>query len=591
MTDSSAMFGGPAFVTPLASSLRECVNDIGRLIGHVKLIRPGVIPPSVLDELDRLSGALIGIRDQAAVIEQQVGNLRALSGIGQVVNSSLELDVVLRIVMDTIVRLTGAERGFLMLRGNKGRSDQVPSVSSNSNLTIRVARNWEQESIHSTDNAISRTIVNQVVQDCKPILTTNAQQDPRFGGQQSVVAYSLRSILCVPLLVKNELIGVIYTDNRIRSGIFSQANLDLVVAVANQAGVAIENARLFASIRETLEEVTELKNLMDNVFASITSGVITTDVREHITLCNRAAEEILGRTSPELIGQSLSNVFVQMDMGLVPQVETVLRTDIVITGLEVSPRIPGRGQLDLRLSLSPLKDGTQLTQGVAVVVDDLTEKKQLQAQRRLFERMVSPAVISQLDPNSLQLGGRRADITILFADIRGFTSFSETLKPETLVTILNRHLAAAAESILNHSGTIDKFLGDAVMAWFNAPVPQPDHALRSIWAALEIRQAILRLHAEMEPAFRLSFGVGIHTGEAVLGLVGTEKRLEYTAIGDAVNTAKRIQENAGPGQILISSAVYERVHDLVVANPVEPVIAKGKREPLMVYEVIDFKDV
>jgi adenylate cyclase len=243
----------------------------------------------------------------------------------------------------------------------------------------------------------------------------------------------------------------------------------------------------------------------------------------------------------------------------------------------------------LSFNLSPLKDASQTTQGVAIVLDDLTEKKRLEGQRRLFERMVSPAVIEQLDPDKLQLGGKRAGITTLFADIRGFTSFSENLDPETLVSVLNRYLAAAADAILSEQGTIDKFMGDAVMAWFNAPIPQADHALRAIRAALGIRRAVEQLKDEIPSELQRSFGVGIHYGEVVLGLVGTETRLEYTAIGDSVNTAKRIQENSQAGQILISAEVYKQLEQVLLVKPVTPIVAKGKRLPLEVYELIGLK--
>jgi adenylate cyclase len=143
--------------------------------------------------------------------------------------------------------------------------------------------------------------------------------------------------------------------------------------------------------------------------------------------------------------------------------------------------------------------------------------------------------------------------------------------------------------VLAQEGTVDKFLGDAVMAWFNAPLPQPDHTLRAVRAALELRSAIEKLHAELPPEAHLSFGVGIHYGEAVLGWIGTEKRLEYTAIGDSVNTAKRIQENAAKNQILISKQAYERVKDTVEARPYAPLQVKGKSTPVDVYEVLGLK--
>jgi adenylate cyclase len=539
--------------------------------------RSAAIPSKIYEGVEQLTSLANRLRQQITTFEDERQSLRALAQIGQVVNSSLDLDVVLQIVMDTIIRLTGAERGILLLRNDQGE------------LSTRLARNWEQESLDSSESAISHTIIYRVANEGQPLLTTNAQEDPRFNGQQSIIAHNLRSILCVPLKVKGEVTGVIYADNRIRSGLFTQKELDLLSAFANQAAVAIENARLFASVRGTLAEVTELKNLMDNVFYSIASGVLTADAQERVMLCNRAAELILGQVSHDIVGQVISESSPPLSLILKPYLEKVLRTDQPVLGLEASPTLSDRGQVDLRFSLSPLKDALQLTQGVAIVMEDLTEKKQLEASRRLFEKMVSPGVIDQLDPDSLQLGGRRSEITVLFADIRNFTSFSEGVSPEELVSVLNRYLAAAADAVLQEEGTIDKFLGDAVMAWFNAPVLQPDHTMRAIRAALAIRSAQERLHRELPISSHLSFGVGINVGDAVLGLVGTQKRLDYTAIGDSVNTTKRIQENSAAGQILIGEEIYKRVADKVVVVSVEPILAKGKRDPIPVYEVVSLR--
>jgi PAS domain S-box-containing protein len=324
---------------------------------------------------------------------------------------------------------------------------------------------------------------------------------------------------------------------------------------------------------------------MDDVFASIASGVITADIGERITLCNQAAENILGKTHDEMIGCNL----VETMPGLARHIQEVRYTDQNIIGVEVEPVLPARGQVSLIFNLSPLKDASRTTQGVAIVMDDLTEKKRLMAQRRLFERMVSPAVIDQLDPNKLELGGKRAEITTLFVDIRDFTGFSERQPPESLVAVLNKYLAVAAEAVLAHQGTIDKFLGDAVMAWFNAPIPQPDHALQAVLAALDIREAVRLLQLELPREYHLSFGAGIHFGEAVLGLIGTEKRVEYTAIGDSVNTAKRIQENAAAGQILISAQVQALVSGHINVQRVKPLDLKGKRQLVEVYEVLGRK--
>ncbi len=535
------------------------------------------LPKNTIEDLANLQVTMAQVGEKIEAFQREHSNMLALADVGQVINSSLELDEVLRIVMDNIVRLTKAERGFLMLR------------DSNGEMTIRMGRNWEMESINSSEKNVSRTVVQRVIETGDAIVTTNAQEDKRFLGQESIVAFNLRSILCVPLKVKNELIGVIYADNRIRTGIFAESERDLLAAFSNQAAVAIENARLFSSLKQTLEEVTALKNLMDNVFASIASGVITADVQYKVTLANKAAENILGAASIDIIGHYLNEALASVSSELGPHLTEVRETDKAIVDLEISHNLPRRGNVDWRLNLSPLKDAGQKTQGVAIVLDDLTERKKLEAQRRLFERMVSPAVIEQLDPNSLQLGGKRTNITVLFADIRGFTTYSESLAPEKLVSILNRYLAAMAEAVLAQEGTIDKFMGDAIMAWFNAPVPQPDHTLRAVKTALAIRDSVENLYKELPADSHLAFGVGIHYGDAVLGLIGTEKRLEYTAISDSVNSAKRIQENSAKNQILISKEAYDRVKIDVEARPLANMNVKGKTQPIEVYEIIGLK--
>lgn len=561
-------------------ALARLAADIRALLGIQRdaLAKAGLsTPPGVMSGLDQLGKALTGLSAEVAEQEQDLRQLQALVEISQVVNSSLDLTTVLNEVMDTIIRLTGAERGFLMLRNDEGRLD------------FRIARNVDRESLDQSEFEISRTIVERVAREGDAIVTTNAQEDPRFGQQHSVVAYNLRSILCVPLKVKGELTGVIYADNRIRTGLFTEKERDLLAAFANQAAVALENARLFASVKQTLAEVTELKNLMDNVFASIDSGVITADIRDQITMVNRAAETILDRPQLDLVGTLLDQLLPSLGTGLGRMVEEVKTKDERYVGLEVNPVLPSRGTVNLSMHLSPLKDGQQATQGVAIVLEDLTETKRLRSKYAIFQRMVSPAVIDSLpaDPAMLKLGGHRQEVSVLFADIRGFSTFSEHLDPERLLDVLNRYLGIAAEAVLLMEGTLDKFMGDAVMAIFNAPLPQPDHVLRAARAALLMQKDIEAFQQHVDSRWRLNFGLGINTGKAVVGMVGTPQRLDYSAIGDDVNLAKRIQENAGPGQILMSEAAYLPVKEQVKARPLGAMKVKGREQPVVVHEVLD----
>jgi adenylate cyclase len=239
--------------------------------------------------------------------------------------------------------------------------------------------------------------------------------------------------------------------------------------------------------------------------------------------------------------------------------------------------------------VAPLKDGTQNAQGLAIVLDDLTEKKRLQSKYEVFKRMVPPAVINRLNPESLALGGTRKEISIIFADIQGFTSFGETLDPEVLIKVLNRYVGAAAEAMLMHEGTVDKYVGDAVMAFFNAPDDQPDHPQRALRAALQMRDNIAALHKVIEPEFRLSYRIAVHLGEAVVGLVGTQDRLDYTI--DTVNTAKRLQENGLPGKVFLSDKFYQRVKDMVRVNPLAPLQVKGRVQPIPVFELLELVEV
>jgi class 3 adenylate cyclase/DNA-binding response OmpR family regulator len=237
--------------------------------------------------------------------------------------------------------------------------------------------------------------------------------------------------------------------------------------------------------------------------------------------------------------------------------------------------------------------GTQTTVAIIKtrsIEGQAREKEQeKQAIRDLFGRYVSPAVVDRLvhGVDDLALGGKRHDVTVLFADIRGFTAFSETMRSEQLVEVLNQYLALAVEAVLNEEGTLDKFMGDAVMALFNVPLPQPDHTLRAVRTAVAMQQAMVNFNATTPDSNCLSFGIGIHVGQAVVGNIGTAQQMNYTAIGDTVNLAKRLQENAAGGQIILSQDVYDTVKDHVIVEDLGPMPVKGRTAEVHSYLLID----
>jgi class 3 adenylate cyclase len=244
---------------------------------------------------------------------------------------------------------------------------------------------------------------------------------------------------------------------------------------------------------------------------------------------------------------------------------------------------------DLRL-LMALADYAAIAIANTRLLQRVEEAKEREKQqiRGLFERYVAPSVVEKLmvRPDAVALGGIRQRVTVLFADIRGFSSFSSRVTPEVLVRILNHHMALAAEAIMAERGTLDKFLGDAVMAYFNAPLPQPDHALRAVRAAWRICQAVAESHDQLPSAHQLQFGVGVSAGEVLVGNIGAPQLMSFTVIGDAVNVSRRLQERARGGQILVCQQVYRQVRGYVEARSVGELKLKGCPQPMPAFEVV-----
>jgi adenylate cyclase len=214
----------------------------------------------------------------------------------------------------------------------------------------------------------------------------------------------------------------------------------------------------------------------------------------------------------------------------------------------------------------------------------------------VFGRFVSPEVrdviINQTleDPDLIRPGGRQMEISVLFADIRGFTTISENLQPAEVVQILNQYLDSMEEQVFMQGGTLDKYTGDGMMVLFGAPLEQPDHAERAVRAALGMQRAAAEVSRRRgETDCDIAYGIGITTGPAVVGHIGSQRRLDYTAVGDAVNLAARLEGQAPPRTILINRATYEAVRDLAIVEELLPVRVKGKAEPVPVYKVLGMR--
>ncbi len=209
--------------------------------------------------------------------------------------------------------------------------------------------------------------------------------------------------------------------------------------------------------------------------------------------------------------------------------------------------------------------------------------------RANYSRFLPEYVVKQMleNPESFKLGGVNQTITILFADIRGFTRISEHAAPERIVGLLNKYFSAMTDILFAHGGTLDKYLGDGLMALFGAPTTTPEDASNALNAAVAMQRRVLGINLELQAEGfpELNIGIGLHTGEVTVGYIGSERRSEYTAIGDTVNTASRLESNAKAGEILISDATSKAARSRYKLKPREPINVKNRLQPVVLWEV------
>ena len=564
------IFLGPFVVsTPLSPSL-----DPAWLVAAVS----AVILTVVYMPIRRVSQGLTN----RVLFGQRYDYQAVIHDYSQAISNILYLDELASVALLHIERTLGIDEGVLLI---------LESASSEK-LLLRTlplaAASRFPESLELTQGT---PFFLRLAQEGQPLAQYTIDISPQFKRvpeQERVALKDLNLEWFIPIRKKERLIGVFALGPKASGRRYSAQDMRLLRTLADQTALALENATLVDRLQRNLEETTRMRNLMDNVFDSMEDGVVTTDTIGRITLFNKAAESILALPPDDCIGVPYVSVLPSLADTVVPDlVASVINREDRYTDYEIVSELPGRGRVDLNMTLVPLKDAQNQTQGVTMVLDDLTETKRLQAVQDMFRRYVSPAVVDRLpaDPSELRLGGHRQEATILFADIRGFTTISEMLEPEKLVDMLNVYLSMAASSILMYEGTLDKFMGDAVMGIFNAPLKQEDHVLRAVRAALAMQQRIADYHRDTGQQQRVGFGVGLHTGEVVVGNVGMSARMDYTAIGDTVNLAKRIQENTPGGKVLISQAVYEATEGSVEAAFYREMKVKGREQSVVTYEL------
>jgi adenylate cyclase len=243
--------------------------------------------------------------------------------------------------------------------------------------------------------------------------------------------------------------------------------------------------------------------------------------------------------------------------------------------------------------VEPVRTGDEiedLASGFNTMVDGLRERDKL---RTTLGKYMTEAVMEHLLAGKLSLGGESLEVSVMFTDIRAFTSISEKMDPHQLVALLNEYFTEMVAIVIQEDGVVDKYIGDAILAVFGAPVPKPEDAVHAVRAAVRMRRALVKLNASLAarglPTLRT--GIGIHTGMVVAGNIGSEQRMEYTVIGDAVNLASRLETSTKElgVDVLISESTYERTKHIALARALREITVKGRRQPVMAYEVLGLK--
>jgi adenylate cyclase len=392
------------------------------------------------------------IRDEST-LRRDYEKLRVSFELTRAIAGELDVDKLLAKILSTAFELLAADRGVVLL------FDDAHTLQPR---CVRTKRGNSSEEV-----ALSTTIINEVLRDRAAVLSSDALMDSRFKGAHSIIMQGIRSSMAVPLIYSDEVLGVMVLDSQVAANAFTDKDLQLTQALANQAAVAIQNS-LFARKIE----------------------------KEALT-------------------------------------------------------------------------------------------------RERFQRLLSPAIAELVVSGevAVEKGGQARDTTVFFSDIRGFTAMSETRTAQQIVDMLNEYFEQMVEIIFKHEGTLDKFVGDEIMAIFGAPVSHPDDAYRAVKVACEQTLALEEWNrvrvAEGEPAIHI--GIGINTGSVVAGYLGSSKALEYTVIGDVVNTASRLCSVATAGDILISKSTYELVKDYFETQELSPAQVKGKANALQVYKVLGEK--
>ena len=607
------------------------LNDDGKLVAVVQLLNKlklNADPFASLDEKIDLGGftpedeqvfnefapsirlIIESSRSFYRATQQQRAASALMKATKSLSQSSLDLEETLKRVMDEAKELMQADRSTLWLldRDRDQLWTKLPIAGELREMRIPMTAGFAGQVALSGEPLLIPFDLYE-----HPNSQTSKETDQKTG-------YRTCSMLCMPVFnADGELIAVTQLINKKRQGdyphydpanypeapevwraSFNRNDLEFMQAFNIQAGVALQNAKLFEMVRQQ-------EQLQRDILRSLTNGVISTDKNGNIISANESAKALLGFDDQEMLAGipiiSLIKVEKKDFKGFQPCLERALTPETdsdreqEYQDLTLHP-VQGSEQHSVNLSINTIvaaNDNTTVS-GALVVMDDISDAKRLKA---TMSRYMSEELAEQLisSGGEATLGGKRVPASVLFSDIRSYTTITESMTAEEVVEMLNHYFEPMVEAVFRHKGTLDKYIGDAIMAVFGSPLPLDDHEWMAVQTALEMRERLAefnKLWAEgsgmrYKP---LKIGIGINSDEVISGNIGSSKRMEFTAIGDGVNLSSRLEGASKQygTDIIISEATYKPCADKIWARELDYIKVKGKDQPVKIYELIGARD-
>jgi adenylate cyclase len=485
--------------------------------------------------------------------------------------SELELTRLLQRVMSEATRMLDAERSTLFINDEKTNE-----------LFSHVGEGLDSVEIRLPNHL---GIAGAVFVSGETVNIPYAYADLRFNpGFDKQTGFFTRSILCVPVVNKaGKVIGVTQALNK-RGGPFSDEDESRLKAFTAQIAIGLENAKLFGDIQA-------MKNYNESMLQSMSNGVVTFDEEREAKTCNAAGARIMRVAAKEVIGQKADDVFGEANAWLMEKIERVEESREGDTSVDAELVFEGE-KVSANVNVLPLTSGDGKPLGTLVMIEDISNEKRVKS---TLSRYMDPGLADQMLAGGNQeeiLGGKDTVATVLFSDVRGFTTITESLGAQGTVALLNDYFELMVDCISEQGGMLDKFIGDAIMAAFGIPVPHDDDEDRGLRAGINMIKRLWEWNVQRKARgdMEVDMGLGLNTGSIVAGNIGSKKRMDYTMIGDGVNLAARLESACKQynARILLSEYTVAKLKGVYRLRDIDKVVVKGKTKPVGVFECLDY---